>query len=383
MIRPTIRTHKYLAVLNVAIIVVALVCQGCVDKPSAVDNVSSVTYPQPEKPVDSKYLKAINLGGQWFLNNENSNFIGYEYDIKLKGYTDSQYPLRQMGALWAINTLYKFTNDERYKLLGEKGYNYFRQYFRYDIGNGFYYVNITPKDIRLGYSAFMILSLLEMDREGKDLDLERLANGIIYQQRPDGSLKTLFYSDLDSGVDYYPGEALLAMMAMYEYTKNERYLVVVEKALPYYVRYFRATRVPAFVPWQTRAYTKYVNATGNAGVAAYVLEMNDFIVEYFQPVDCANFKFSGISAAIYLESVVQAYSLAQKYGDARRLTCYRNFIDECAAYLLTLQLTDTQLLPGQALGGFLSSPSSAIIRCDNNQHALMGLMDAYRSGLIH
>jgi hypothetical protein len=196
-------------------------------------------------------------------------------------------------------------------------------------------------------------------------------------------LKTLFYSDLDSGVDYYPGEALLAIMAMYEYTKNERYLTVAENALPYYVRYFRATKVPAFVPWHTRAYTKYVNATGNSQVAAYVLEMNDFITEYFKPVDCANFKFSGISAAVYLESVVQAYGLAQKYGDARRLTCYGNFIDECAAYLLTLQVTDAQLFPAKAIGGFLSSPYSSIIRCDNTQHALMGLMDAYRSGLIH
>ena len=181
-----------------------------------------------------KYLEAIRLGGEWFLNNQNENFIYYQYNPFDKEHPRKSQKMREMGSLWSITRLAKFLDDKRYVQLGKKGFKYFEKTFEYDEENDFLYVDITPEKIKLGYNAFMILSLLDLEHPKKDYYMEKFANGIMYQQQEDGSLKTFFYIDRSTGVDYYPGEALVSMMSLYEHTKEEKYLDTVDKAFEYY-----------------------------------------------------------------------------------------------------------------------------------------------------
>ena len=165
--------------------------------------------------------------------------------------------LRQMGALWSIARLSKYLNDPRYDNLTNKGIEYFSQYFKHDKKGNFTYVNIDPDEIKLGYSAFMILSLLESSHPHRIEYSKELANGILQQQQDGGAYKTYFYSDSDSGKDYYPGEAMVSLMALYDET-HDPYIFISWKSPSFYKSILENQY--CFVPWQTQAYAKlYMN----------------------------------------------------------------------------------------------------------------------------
>jgi len=143
------------------------------------------------------------------LNNQDESFLYYQYDAKEKQHPKKHHSLRETGALWSVAKLSNFLNDPRYDSLALKGFRYFEEHFEYDKEKDFYFVNITPNKIKLGYSAFMILTLLEIDHPRKEYYLDKFANGIMLMQKKNGSLRTFFYSNRSTGTDYYPGEALL------------------------------------------------------------------------------------------------------------------------------------------------------------------------------
>ena len=333
---------------------------------------------------ENRYIQSIKLAGEWFLNNQDEAFLYYRYNHLRKRHSQEHYPLREMGALWSIAKLSNFLDDPRYDSLAHRGFRYFEGFFKYDEENDFYFVNIAPQEMELGYSAFIILALLEMDHPRKDYYLDKFAKGIILLQRDDGSLRTFFYSDSSTGTDYYPGEALFALMSLYEYTKDKRYLKIVEKAFPHYVRYWQDNPNTAFVPWQSRAYYGLYEVTRKREVADFVLEMNDYILSQHSPKgNCLRLDLSkGLLTAVYMEGVNKAYQLAREFDDKERLKCYANFILEGSVLILSLQVTDTTNFEKEAIGGFKASHTSRLMRVDGNQHAVMALIEAYELGIL-
>ncbi|MBU0981811.1 hypothetical protein KKC94_03915 [Patescibacteria group bacterium] len=331
---------------------------------------------------------AIRLGGEWFLNNQDENFLYYEYFPFEKEHSNSSHMLREMGAMWSIANLYHYLHDERYLELAEKGFSYFERSFKRDTENDFIYVNITPDKIKLGYNAFAILTLLEIDHPEKDYYLEQLAKGIMFQQEESGELRTFFYSDRDTGVDYYPGEALLAMMSLYEETGKEEYLEATRKALPFYREYFKGNPNTAVVSWQTQAYLKYWRATGEEAARDYIFEMNDFMLESYGG-GTSGFKVesAGSVVAVHVEGVNKAYELAKELGDFERMEKYANFIREGLEATMALQFTEKNNFgmvnfEEAAIGGFLGSIGSDSMRVDRNQHGVMALQAAHELRLI-
>jgi len=366
---------------NIALAVIMLILSflpGCTARTGSTGDASTKSW-TPE------YQRALELGGEWFLNNQNENFLYYQYDVASTEYSTQQHSLREIATMWAIARLSRYLDDTRYTQLAQKGFSYFESYFEYDSEHDFYYFKKDDSDeATLGESAFIILSLLEMDHPDKDFYLQKFANGILFQQQPDGSLNTIFYSDIIAAIDYYPGEVLLAIMSLYEYNRDGRYLNLAQKAFPYYYNYFRSDRNTAFVPWQTRADLKLYRATKNNEVADFIFEMNDFILAIHAPKnEGMNYNFSGgITTAVYLEGVNKAFELAREIEDLEKQEQYRGFIQQGFKNILTLQLTDSTSLPEEAIGGFLASKTSTTLRVDNNQHAVMALMDAGELGLL-
>jgi len=331
---------------------------------------------------ENKYTKSLCLGSEWFLNNQDESFVHYEYDYNERSYTNGTGELREMASLWSVARLSNFLKDKRYGVLAQKGFSHFEDYFEYDKENDFYFANMTQTEPHIGHPAFIILTLLEIDHPKKEEYLKKFANGIIYMQNEYGELVTFFYSYRNTGQDYYPGEALVALMSLYEYTKEEEYLIAVKNAFPYYVDYFRGNPNTAFVPWQSRAYHKLYKATKNKSVADFIFEMNDFILDKNYPQEeCSNFYFlRGIPTAVFMEGVTKAYDIAKELGDEKRTQCYLNFIKEGSDYVVSLQVNESD--QKVAIGGFLGREISQIIRVDNNQHAVMALMDAYNLGIV-
>ena len=319
--------------------------------------------------------RAIELGAQWFVQNENNRFLHYDYHILEMDHTGKKHSLREMGGLWSIVKAADYLEDEGLNRLANKGFNHFEKYLEHDSVEGFTFVNITPHKVKLGYSAMMILALLESDREER-LELSKaLGESILYHQNEDGSLQTFFYSDRATGVDYYPGEALLALMGLYEETNEAKYLNAVQRALPFYQAYFRSNPNTAFVPWQSRAFTKLYFATGSQAAKEFVFEMNDFMISTNQPLEsCSEYDFPrGITTGVFMEGVCQAWRVAKDAGELAKVNCYRNFLSEGVIHILKFQITET--IDPIALGGFRGSLNSRMLRVDNNQHAIMALMD--------
>lgn len=331
-----------------------------------------------------EYIDAIKYGALWFYNNQNNNFLNYEYDPLNDSYVEGKEELREVASLWAIAKAANFTNRVEFKNLAQKGFAYFEKYFKYDKEKDFYYLNITPGSTKLGYSGFIILSLLEIDHPKKDFYLEKFADGIIYQQKPDGSLATHFYSDKVSNVDYYPGEALIAIAKLYEYKPEQKYLDLLNKAFSYYKKYWQENKNTPFIPWQTRAYNKLYKFTNSQEVADFIFEMNDYLITY-QPKynSCSDFVFNqGIIIAVRMEGMNQAYEIAKMIGDKQREQCYGQYIKEGADYIMSLQVKKSPLVKIKALGGFGQNKDFPLQRIDRNQHAIMALMEAIELGIL-
>jgi hypothetical protein len=338
------------------------------------------SIPNPQ----NKYIQAARLGSDWFLQQQNNDFLYYVYDP-----SDNTHPnlttnqLRESGTLWAVATMGNYFHDARLTQLAQRGFAFFETYFKYDDTRKFYYVAITP-DIKLGYSAFMILTLLQMNHPKKAEYLDGFARGITAEQNPDGSLRTFFFSDeVTNEEDYYPGEALFALMSLYESTHDSRYLATVERALPYYMNYWNTHPNTAFTAWQTESSVMLYDATYNPAIPPFVFSMSDYILNYYKPTGtCSGYNVQGSAAlADYTEGIIAAYTLAHEVGDTKHADCYAHFIREAADYIVSEQLTDTEEFPPEAIGGFVTADDDTL-RVDRNQHAVMALIEAYTAGVL-
>lgn len=332
----------------------------------------------------NKYLQAARLGSDWFLQQQNDEFIYYSYNPFTNTSPNTTHRLRESATLWGIATAGNYFHNVRLTKLAEKGFMFFEDYFKYDDSQKFYYVAITP-DIRLGDSAFMVLTLLQIDNPKKAEYLDGFARGIMAQQNTNGSLNTHFFSnDITNSEDYYPGEALLALMSLYQSTHDSRYLATVERALPYYMNYWNTHPNTAFTVWQSRSSRMLYDITHNPVIPPFVFSMGDYILNYYEPAKtCSGYdvqKSAALSA--HVEGVVAAYTIAHEVGDTKRANCYAQFIREASDYIVSRQITDTSEFPSEAIGGFLTNTTSDTLRVDRNQHAVMALIEAYTAGVL-
>lgn len=340
--------------------------------------------------------ESISLGGEWFLNQRNEDsFIEYEYDVDKESYTNGNNYLRKMASLWTICKLKNYTNDDRYASMCNEGLDYFSGFFEEHGSEGFIYIP-TDGEGKLGNSAFIILALLESDYPNKDELITKIADGILYQQQDSGMYNTYFFSDKDGGQDYYPGEANLALMELYRYTNNDKYKDAVAKSFDYYSEYWADNGRPlAFIPWQTEAFFLLYNEEEFEDYKDFIFLMSDYLVSHQQTPEKYNeeqyiggYKFprTGISTAVYLEGINDAYLLAKNTGDEERERSYKRSTELASFFTMSLQYRDDNNfgfnpILDVALGGFRRSPTEATLRVDNNQHAVMGLIKTYDNKL--
>lgn len=343
---------------------------------------------------DINLKETIFLAGEWFLSNaDEQKFLQYELDARTGKYSDAVNELRKIGALWSIAEIAAFTGDDRYDDLIEAGLRYFEQFImHYD---GFAYLDVHGKR-KLGYNALLIMAILSSEPgEQRQKLAEELADGILHQQQEDGSYKTYFFSNQNTGTDYYPGEASLALATFYEKTGDKRYLEALRKSFPHYRDYWRANRTTAFIPWHTQALVKLHALDPDEEYRDFVFEMNDWILTRQQTAE-KNIKEEyiggfqnapGNSTAGYLEGLNDAYALAMRIGDTQRTQRYGEAIRLGTRFVHSTQYTNSNLfglsapLDARILGGVKQSPESPMLRVDYNQHATAAFLKAHRNNL--
>jgi len=343
-------------------------------------------------------IERIKFSKNWFLNNinEETGILEYKYFPSTDYYSTDNNHVRQLGALWSMTELKIFLETKEIDEIITHTLNYYLEFS--ECQETYCYLTIDGNS-KLAYNAFLVFSLVNYQEYKDSEKLSKMfADGIVSQQIDDGSYRTYFFSEKNSGTDYYPGEAMLALMKIYEKTHDTKYLKSVEKAFPHYRTYWRNNKNTAFIPWHTQAYLILYQESEDEKLkeelASFVFEMNDWIIDNHQIQDdvyqdrIGGFpkKSPKCSTASYMESINDAYVLAQKAKDKKHEEKYQESITKATRFILQTQYTPENTfyteVPERAIGGFKQSLTNNYIRNDFTQHAVSMMIKSHENNVF-
>jgi hypothetical protein len=214
----------------------------------------------------------------------------------------------------------------------------------------------------------------------------------------DGSMRSWLTHPDDNAAElpnFYPGEALFYWAQLLSESDDPQLLERYMRSFRYYRSWHlqEANRNPAFVPWHTQAHFQVWQRTRDPELAAFIFEMNDWLL-HVQQWDKAPFpdtrgrfyKLGGgfgpphaSSTGVYIEGLIDAWRLATALGDTARAERYRLTLLRASRSIMQLQFTDDVDMfyvedKTMVRGGIRTRVWDNQIRCDNVQHAMMGML---------
>jgi len=152
----------------------------------------------------------------------------YRYDPENDLATGDGEPIRDIAAVWDVEVLSAFLGRDDLLDLTRRSLAHFD---RRVIGrDGYAIVAPAGEFSSIAHSAFLALALAGWDLPDKLQRLTPLAEGILRQQRRDGSYQVFFDAAPDAGEELYPAEAMLALLEAHRLSGDARYLDSVERA---------------------------------------------------------------------------------------------------------------------------------------------------------
>ncbi|MBD3359755.1 MAG: hypothetical protein GF365_03570 [Candidatus Buchananbacteria bacterium] len=331
-----------------------------------------------EKNLNQQIIQnRILMAKSWFLNNidQAKGILHYQYQPATNSYSNKNNHTRQLATLWAITELNKFLNND--KALTDLINSTFDYYLYFQKCPADYcYLQIEDNN-QIAQNAFILLALQNEPNYPNSQNLQKkFAQALINQQRTDGSYKLYFDQQKLTGINYYPGEAMLALIKYYHLNNDPVYLASVQKAHKYYQKYWQTNKNTAFIPWQTQAAYYLYQETENQAIADFIFNMNDWLIAENQ-----------IITPVYLEGLIDAYKLAVQNQNQQRINEYKKTINLSLNHLLNLQYTEKSaqnlINPQKAIGGFRDSLEKNQQRIDSTQHGLMALIKIYNYNIFN
>jgi hypothetical protein len=352
------------------------------------------------------YLSA-QRGADWLqrANRPDGRFL-YGYVPALRTPLEGDHYLRQAGAAFAVARAARFFGDDRGAAVARQAILTLLLDTTCDAKTPQVRSTTLPSTMvnRLAAAGLLVVALNELPDPGDDLlaQSDQLCNYIRSQQRANGSL-CLGDDPADprtedpEGINYYPGEALYGLLRSQQHRPAAWKTDVARKALAYYQSWWREHKNPAFVPWQTAAWTEAYLLTKERAFADFVNEMNDWVctLQYQQLDPRRPFWVGGfmgwadgkvqelppqVSSASYAEGLAEACRVARQTGDVPRYRRYREAIERCLQFLTTLQYTEANAqhfadwYRPALLGAFHASHQDGDLRIDYTQHAVAALV---------
>lgn len=350
-----------------------------------------------------KLLQAARQAGQYLRRSvlADGSFI-YRYLPGSAEVADDYNLVRHAGTVYAMLELYEIDKNPELLTSAQLAIDYLLEHVR-DYGNslGEMSVLVSGKTIKLGGVALTVVALAkytEVTLERKYLPvMARLANYIRDSQLDDGSFISQRYYPVgnvrkDFTSQYYPGEAMLALLRLYALEPDQTWLDTVEKAAHYLIKVRdNATGTFDLVHdhWLLYALNelyryqpKYLYLTHALRITrAITLSQNqdtangDYVGSYYLPP-------RSTPTATRTEGLLAAYRMAR---DADRLLDaeqMRETIDRGIGFQLRTQIGPEKAMyfedPQQALGGFHKSFEDYEIRIDYVQHNLSAILGYYQ-----
>jgi len=201
----------------------------------------------------------LRLMFDWYkgMVDESTGRLLYLYDPENDVTIGDGELIRDIAAIWDVEVLSAFLGRDDLRPLIRRSLDYFRRL----IVERDEYAIVAPrgKQSSIAHSAFLALALSRSEFPDKIQRLAPLIDGILRQQRKDGSYKIFFDAEPDSGEELYPAEAMLSLLEAYRLTRDARYLDSVERSFAHYKRaYYDRGRVQPdflvfFANWQSQA----------------------------------------------------------------------------------------------------------------------------------
>jgi hypothetical protein len=329
---------------------------------------------------------------EWYegMVSERTGRLLYLYDPERQVAIEDGSPIRDIASVWDVEFLSRFLNSSDLLELTERSLIHFTGYL---VGRDDALV-LDPE--RLGepsgiaHSAFLMLALLESEAAEREAVVVGLATGILHQQREDGSYRIFFDDDNDEGIELYPGETMLALMQAYSKNGDARLLRSVERGFRYYAERFPDGTVAPdllafFANWQAQ-YGAMLHASTRdealrSNVRDYVFALHDRIVTsgFYVDVERHPSRQATVEVACALEGVNDAYAIAAREHDARRMRAYERAIRTGGAWLFRAQRLEACAV--RERGGFGHSLSVRTQRIDVTGHVASAFIKSGQNGI--
>jgi hypothetical protein len=315
----------------------------------------------------------------------------YQYRPVLETAVADGSPIRDIASVWDVELLSHFLHRRDLLPLAHRTLEHYCRFLVRRNGR------LMLDDARLGepsgiaHSAFLLLGLLSSELAGREERVLGLAEGVLHQQRQDGSFKIYFGDTPDEGLEFYPGEALLALLETYPLTRDTRYLEAAERGFTWHARRdVRGHRVTPdllvfYANWQSQYCALLYRHTRKPAlrdeVRDHVFALHDRVIHegFYADVECHPVSQAAVEVACALEGLNAAYTIAREEQDTRRQDAYAEAVRVALAYLFRVQCVEG--CAERERGGLGTSLTDRTQRIDVTGHLVGGLLETLRNGL--
>jgi hypothetical protein len=364
--------------------------------------------------------RTISLSADYLERSCDANGkFAYLVDINSEGVLPSYNIVRHAGAIYALAMLNRVHPDPNAVNAMVRAANFIRtNYIAPDTRSNALAVWSRPlpmnTEAELGAAGLGLVALAEVEHAQPNTvplaQLQALGRFILFLQKPDGSFYSKYRADTGLVRDwqslYYPGEAALGLISLYELDHSRAWLIAAGRALSYLARRRTSPQEPPPDHWALIATGKllpYYDRSACLASRAELLQHATRICNRFLSEQMTNapdtrlnggFDPSGRTTptAIRLEGLLAALEfLPNNNGELRARI--KTAVQRGVAFLMNAQIASGPYaggMPGAVLsrGSEMASNarSASKIRIDYVQHSLCAWLryqELYRGGIAH
>lgn len=252
--------YVYRALCVALLVPLCCVPSGCQEKSRSnkTDNrapqesVSAREQADRPNPANDELDKFIRQAGQYLVKAcESSGRFQYEFSTRPGQVGASRYNLlRHCGAIYALADFARMSGDSQARAAAIRAARYLKETSIRPVNEN---PNMTAvwtlsevtgieadPQAKLGGAGLALIALTQIERIAPGTtpveELRKLARFVVFMQKPDGAFYSKFYPDQRQRDDrwtslYYPGEAVLGLLMLYELDPRKAWLAAAEKGM--------------------------------------------------------------------------------------------------------------------------------------------------------
>ena len=348
-----------------------------------------------------RLLACATLAGEYLVRSTGADGrFAYVYDAGRDSVPDKYNILRHAGTTYAMLELYEVTRSEPLRDAATRAIAHLLKHARPgpDDPKGTLCI-VEGGEAKLGGNALAIIALARHARvtgdRGQLATMAKLARWIEQAQGDDGRFR-IHKQNFPSGKvgrfrsQYYPGEAILALVRLSALDGNGKWLDVAERAAHYLIEVRDKDKPRRELPhdhWLLYGLNELYRARPKARYLDHAMTIAGVIVEaqmrrpkypdwdwaggFYQPP-------RSTPAAVRSEGLCAAYRLARDFGRETEARRFRVAAELATALQLKTQVRPESAMfltkPQRAMGGFRRGFTSNEIRIDYVQHNISALL---------